>query len=130
MIASNFLLVVSSNGLGYCWTFYYSTPIKLGLSMSIDGSWKITINSPMGSQEATLTLNTDGGSLSGSMAGSQGTQEFEGGSIDGNNLEWVVDMTQPMPMKLEISATVEGDDISGNVKLGAFGDASFAGARA
>ena len=35
----------------------------------------------MGSQEATLTLNTDGGSLSGSMAGPQGTQEFEGGSI-------------------------------------------------
>ena len=98
--------------------------------MSIDGSWKITMNSPMGSQEATLTLNTDGGSLSGSMAGPQGTQEFEGGSIDGNNLQWVVDMTQPMPMKLEISAAVDGDDISGNVKLGAFGDASFAGARA
>jgi hypothetical protein len=98
--------------------------------MSIDGSWKITINSPMGSQEATLTLNTDGGSLSGSMAGPQGTQEFEGGSIDGNNLQWVVDMTQPMPMKLEISATVDGDDISGNVKLGAFGDAAFSGARA
>jgi hypothetical protein len=98
--------------------------------MSIDGSWKITINSPMGSQEATLTLNTDGGSLSGSMAGPQGTQEFEGGSIDGNDLQWVVDMTQPMPMKLEISATVAGDDISGNVKLGAFGDASFAGTRA
>jgi hypothetical protein len=98
--------------------------------MSIDGSWKITINSPMGSQESTLTLNTDGGSLSGSMASPQGTQEFEGGSIDGNDLQWVVDMTQPMPMKLEISATVDGDNISGNVKLGAFGDASFEGARA
>ena len=84
----------------------------------------------MGSQEATLTLNTDGGSLSGSMASPQGTQEFEGGSVDGSNLQWVVEMTQPMPMKLEISATVDGDDISGNVKLGAFGDASFTGARA
>ena len=98
--------------------------------MSADGSWKCTINSPMGAQEATLTLVTDGGSLSGSMAGAQGTQEFSGGTVDGGNLEWEVQMTSPMPMTLEISATVDGDAISGNVKLGAFGDASFEGTRA
>ena len=98
--------------------------------MSADGSWKCTINSPMGAQEATLTLVTDGGSLSGTMAGAQGTQEFSGGKVDGDNLEWEVQMTSPMPMTLEISATVDGDSIRGNVKLGAFGDASFEGARA
>ena len=98
--------------------------------MSADGSWNCTINSPMGAQEATITLVTDGGSLSGTMAGDQGTQEFSGGTVDGNNLEWEVQMTSPMPMTLEISATVDGDSISGNVKLGAFGNASFEGARA
>ncbi len=97
--------------------------------MSADGSWNCTINSPMGAQEATITLATDGGSLSGTMAGDQGTQEFSGGTVDGNNLEWEVQMTSPMPMTLEISATVDGDSISGNVKLGAFGNASFEGAR-
>jgi len=84
----------------------------------------------MGAQEATMTLVTDGGSLSGTMAGAQGTQEFTGGTVDGNNLEWKVEMTSPMPMTLEISATVDGDSISGNVKLGAFGNASFEGSRA
>ena len=98
--------------------------------MSADGVWNCTINSPMGSQQATMTLDTQGGSLSGSMAGPQGTQEFEGGSVDGNSLTWVVDMTSPMPMKLEVSAEVEGDNISGKVKLGAFGDATFLGTRA
>lgn len=98
--------------------------------MSADGSWNCTINSPMGAQQATITLVTDGGSLSGKMEGSQGTQEFSGGTADGDNLEWVVEMTSPMPMKLEISATVDGDSISGNVKLGAFGDATFSGTRA
>ena len=97
--------------------------------MSADGSWNCTINSPMGAQEATITLVTDGDSLSGTMAGDQGTQEFSGGTVDGNNLEWEVQMTSPMPMTLEISATVDGDSISGNVKLGAFGNASFEGAR-
>lgn len=98
--------------------------------MSADGSWNCTINSPMGAQQATITLVTDGGSLSGKMEGAQGTQEFSGGTADGDNLEWVVEMTSPMPMKLEISATVDGDSISGNVKLGAFGDATFSGTRA
>lgn len=98
--------------------------------MSADGSWSITINSPMGAQQATLTLSTEGGALSGSMASPQGTQDFSGGTVDGDNLAWEVDMTQPMPMKLEITATVAGDEISGNVKLGAFGEASFSGSRA
>ncbi|MCZ6502971.1 MAG: hypothetical protein O6945_10705 [Gammaproteobacteria bacterium] len=98
--------------------------------MSTDGDWKVTINSPMGAQEATLTLKTDGDSLSGSLAGQQGTQDFEGGTVDGDNLTWVVDMTQPMPMKLECSGTVDGDNISGTIKLGAFGEASFSGSRA
>jgi len=95
----------------------------------IDGDWKVTLNSPMGAQDATLTLTTDGAILSGKMVGAQGTQEFEGGSVDGNSLAWNVKMTQPMPMDLDFSAAVDGDAISGKVKLGAFGDATFAGTR-
>jgi len=97
--------------------------------MSADGAWNVTINSPMGAQQATMTLVTDGSSLSGKMEGAQGTQEFAGGTVDGDNLEWKVEMTSPMPMTLEVSATVEGDAISGNVKLGAFGNATFSGER-
>ncbi|MGK0469858.1 MAG: hypothetical protein ACJAR0_000320 [Candidatus Azotimanducaceae bacterium] len=95
----------------------------------IDGDWKVTLNSPMGAQDATLTLATAGASLSGKMVGAQGTQEFDGGSVDGNSLTWNVKMTQPMPMDLDFSADVDGDAISGKVKLGAFGDATFAGSR-
>ena len=97
--------------------------------MSADGSWNITLNSPMGAQDAVLTLVTDGTSLSGSMAGPQGTQEFAGGKVDGDNLEWTIDMTSPMPMKLEVTGAVAGDEISGDVKLGSFGNATFSGNR-
>ena len=97
--------------------------------MSADGIWNCTINSPMGSQEGKMTLVTDGNSLSGKMDGPQGTQEFEGGTVDGNDLAWKMEMTSPMPMTLEVSASVDGDAISGNIKLGAFGDASFSGTR-
>jgi hypothetical protein len=98
--------------------------------MSADGDWNVTMNSPMGSQSATLTLAADGGSLSGKIAGPQGVQEFEGGTVDGDALSWKIAMTQPMPMELEFDATLDGDSIKGNVKLGSFGNATFEGTRA
>lgn len=98
--------------------------------MSADGTWNTTINTPMGAQQGTLTLSTDGGTLTGKMAGAQGEMELQDGSIDGETLTWKADMTSPMPMTLEFSATVNGDEISGSVKLGAFGDATFTGTRA
>lgn len=98
--------------------------------MSADGDWAISMKTPMGDQKATLTLKTSGSDLSGKMAGAQGTQEFTGGKVDGEKLSWTIDMTQPMPMKLNFTAKVEGDNISGEVELGSFGKATFAGPRA
>ena len=98
--------------------------------MSADGNWNTTMNTPMGAQNATLTLATDGNSLTGKMSGPQGELELQDGAVDGDNLTWKADITTPMAMTLEFSATVEGDEISGTVKLGAFGNATFSGTRA
>ena len=98
--------------------------------MSIDGDWNVTINSPMGAQEGTLTLDASGGGLSGKMAAPQGTEAFEGGTVDGNKLTWTLKMTSPMPMDLEFDVEINGDELSGNVKLGAFGSATLTGTRA
>ena len=97
---------------------------------SADGVWNTTMNTPMGAQKATLTLATDGASLTGSMSGPQGSIDLKDGAVDGDSLSWKADITQPMAMTLEFSATVSGDEISGNVQLGAFGTASFSGTRA
>ena len=97
---------------------------------SADGVWNTVTNTPMGTQNATLTLATDGDTLTGTMAGPQGTIDVEDGTVDGDSLSWKANITTPMPMTLEFSATVSGDEISGNVKLGAFGNASFSGTRA
>lgn len=97
---------------------------------SADGTWKTTMNTPMGNQEGTLTLKTDGNRLTGKLAGPQGEIDVADGQVDGDRLTWKANLTSPMPMTLEFDATVEGDEISGNVKLGAFGNATFSGTRA
>lgn len=98
--------------------------------MSADGTWKTTMNTPMGAQQGTLTLASSGGELTGKLAGPQGELDIEDGKIDGDKLSWKAKITTPMAMTLEFDAKVEGDNISGNVKLGAFGNASFSGTRA
>ena len=97
--------------------------------MSADGTWNVTMNTPMGAQQATLTLKTAGDALEGKMEGAQGAMDLEEGKVDGDALSWSANMTSPMAMKLEFTAKVEGDKISGEVELGAFGKATFSGDR-
>ena len=84
----------------------------------------------MGAQNGTMDLTTDGATLSGKLSGPQGDIELEEGAVDGDSLTWKASITSPMAMTLEFSATVDGDEMSGDVKLGAFGNATFSGTRA
>ena len=93
-----------------------------------DGNWKITINTPMGAQEVTAEIKTSGDTFSGKTSGRMGDSEVSG-KVDGDTLTWSANITQPMPMTLEFTATVAGDSMSGNVKLGAFGNAPLSGVR-
>ena len=73
--------------------------------MSANGTWNTTINTPMGAQNGTLTLATDGAELSGTMSSPQGEMAIENGAVDGDTLTWKAAITSPMPMTLEFSAS-------------------------
>ncbi len=99
--------------------------------MSVDGTWELTLDTPMGAQKATLTLTSDGDSLSGKLTGGPGGElEIEDGKVDGNDLSYKFKITSPMAIEVEVTATVDGDSISGSAKLGAFGNAKITGNRA
>jgi hypothetical protein len=98
--------------------------------MSVAGVYEITVNTPMGAQKTTLTVNVDGDTWTGSNAGDRGTMEITDGKVDGNTITWTSNVTVPMPMTLEGTATIDGDSISGSVKAGAFGAFQLSGSRA
>jgi len=98
--------------------------------MSVDGTWNITVNSPMGPQPSTLTLKAEGAALTGSQSAQGNTQAIANGKVDGDAVSWSNSITTPFPMTLEFSGKVEGDKISGSVKAGAFGSFPFSGGRA
>ena len=100
--------------------------------MSVAGTYNVTTKTPMGDQTGQFIINDGGdGSFTGSVSsGMMGTLEVKNGSIDGNTLNWKMDMKVPMPMELTCTATVDGDAISGEIDTGAFGKMSLAGTRA
>lgn len=98
--------------------------------MSVAGTWNTTVKSPMGDQTGTLTVNVDGDSFTGQMAGGMGTMDVVDGKVDGNTITWKMNMVVPMPMTLDCEATVDGDSITGSVNAGAFGAMPLSGTRA
>ena len=99
--------------------------------MSVDGRYKVELDTTMGPQSIELTLKTDGDSLSGTMDGHFGAQSFSGGTVSGNDVSWSVKLESPMgEMQLDVNGTVNGDEISGEVQLGSFRPSAFKGIRA
>ena len=98
--------------------------------MSADGNWNLVISTPMGDRQATLSVKTDGGVLKGSQMADGNSAEIFDGTVNGNDVAWKVSITSPMEMTLEFTGAVSGNDISGSVKLGMFGNSSFSGSRA
>jgi hypothetical protein len=98
--------------------------------MSADGTWKLVMKTPIGERKSTLALKDTGGSLSGKMTNEEGnsTDIFEG-KASGNSISFKAAIKSPMPLTLEFSGSVDGDQISGTVSASGVGNFPFSGTR-
>jgi hypothetical protein len=98
--------------------------------MSVDGTWNITVQTPMGAQSSTVELVADGANLTGTQSGNGESGPIYDGQIDGEVATWKVDITRPLPLTVTFTATVDGESISGTARAGAFPPSPFSGSRA
>lgn len=98
--------------------------------MSFSGTYNVEINTPMGKQQGVLHLAEEGGALTGSMEQGGDKVDIKNGKVDGGKASWDVDVTKPMPLTLSFEGELNGDNIGGNVKLGAFGTSNFTATKA
>jgi hypothetical protein len=98
--------------------------------MAADGTWNLTMQTPMGERRSTLTLSTAGGSLIGQQEADGNTTEIADGTVSGDNVSWKVSITNPMPLTLTFSGTVNGNSLTGSADTGMFGSFPFEGTRA
>jgi hypothetical protein len=98
--------------------------------MAVDGTWNITMSTPMGERNAPLTLNSAGGALTGTMAADGQSTEIFDGTANGDDVAWKVSITNPMPLTLAFTGKVSGDSISGEMGIGPMGSFPFKGTKA
>jgi hypothetical protein len=85
----------------------------------VSGRWTVTFNTDQGSNSATMTLQQEGEALSGSVAGDQGTVEFDGGTVSGNKLAWVIEIDAGGQFfEIAMDGTVDGDTMAGTADFG------------
>lgn len=97
--------------------------------MTFDGTWNVSVHTPMGEQQGVLVLATRDGELSGQTSNFGTTLPISDVRADGDRLAWLVRAEQPFRMELEFAVTVEGDRMAGTVTSGTFGEAPVSGRR-
>ena len=99
--------------------------------MSTDGTWKVTMQTPLGERRLTVTLKAAGDTLTGNVIGDGGnTTEIFDGKLSGNNVSFKTSITSPMQLTLQVNGLIAGDKISGTVEARGVGSMPFTGARA
>ena len=93
-----------------------------------DGLWKMVLATPMGPQEMKGRFETNNGVLTGELMSPEGSQGFTG-SIEGNRILFDLKVEKPMKITLKYDIFIEGDKLSGKVKMGFFGNAKLTGER-
>jgi len=99
--------------------------------VGIDGDWNMVLKTPMGAQAMVVTFVSDGaGGLSGVFASPEGSQAFEGGTVEARRIRFELKVEQPMKITLKYDLQVDGDTIAGKCKMGMLGSAKVTGTRA
>lgn len=99
--------------------------------MAVDGTWKCVMQTPIGERKSTLTLASQGGTLTGTLTGEEGnsTPILEG-TANGDDVAFKASIKSPMPLTLQFTAKVSGNAIAGNVSASGVGNWGFTGTRA
>jgi len=98
--------------------------------MAIDGTYNLTVNTPMGAQQSQVILKTEGNTLTGTQSGSSGVETIKDGKVSGNEAEWSIMTSTPFgPIKLEFKLTFSGNKVTGQA-VTPFGPSPVEGTKA
>ena len=96
----------------------------------LSGNWDVTVKTPMGDQRLRLEVDAGPSSFTGHMSGALGEMAIPDGTVSGDTLSCTLRITSPMPMQVDVTATVAGDRMTGSVDAGLFGAMPLEGVRA
>lgn len=98
-------------------------------TVKVDGTWDVSVQTPIGKQKVKLILKSDGNVLSGALDGAEGRNEITEGTIDGNSIFFRASIKRPVKVKISYKAQIEGDKLTGTAKTPLLPTINFSGVR-
>ena len=101
-----------------------------GPSAGLDGTWDVTVSTPVGAEPHEMTVVTHAdGTVTGDVRHIKNgnVMVIEEGRISGNTVTWKMRMEKPISVKLSVNVQIDGDRLSGTAKAGLLGRAKMAG---
>jgi hypothetical protein len=97
------------------------------LAADIAGTWNLNVETRAGTGTPTLVIVQDGEKLTGTYTGRFGTSPITG-TLNGNAIEFSFTASGPMgAAEVTYSGTVDGNSMSGSMKMGEMSGGSFTG---
>jgi hypothetical protein len=97
--------------------------------MALDGTYEISMTTPIGNQAGKLVFETNGGVLTGNSEVMGSVSPLKDGTVDGDSFEFKVDANTPMgALEITLKGKVEGDTLTGEA-ITPFGPTPLTGDR-
>lgn len=98
--------------------------------VTLEGTWNVVVKGPTGPQPATLVLERNGDTYTGSQSGQGSSTPIADFKRTGNKIYWVNHVTKPMKIKVEFNGELNGNVLSGKAKAGFMGSYPFTATKA
>lgn len=86
--------------------------------MTVEGTWDLTIATPIGRIKPVIELRREAGRLTGIAHGAGEQIPLVDVAVDGRTLTWKQSVTRPMRLNLAFTVTVVGDTLTGTSRAG------------
>ncbi|SDM71518.1 hypothetical protein [Actinacidiphila guanduensis] len=86
--------------------------------MSAEGTWDLSISTPIGRITAVAEFRREDGALIGTARGAGEEVPLSDVVLDGDRLTWKQAVTKPMRLNLAFAVTIHGDTLTGTSKAG------------
>ncbi|MEV0379525.1 hypothetical protein [Nonomuraea sp. NPDC050643] len=86
--------------------------------MSVEGTWDLSMSTPIGRIKAVAEFRREDGALIGTARGTGEEVALNDVVLDGNRLTWKQAITKPMRLNLDFVVTIDGDTLAGTSRAG------------
>ncbi|WP_413803168.1 hypothetical protein [Streptomyces iranensis] len=101
----------------------------MSVADSVEGTWDLSISTPIGRIKAVIELRDEDGALTGTAHGAGEEVPLADVALDGDRLIWRQAITKPMRLNLAFTMTVDGETMTGISKAGRLPSSKVTGQR-